>query len=945
MNNLLDIIGEGIIQQKSHIVLCQGTTTDDVRKAIRIFMRKHPEVFWFSHQYRYDETTSILYLKYNFTPSKKDFFAKEIGNAVHFLFQPDSLKGLSDLEKVTYVYKWIAKNTTYNERSSFNQTIYSVLINRNSVCTGYAKTAQYLLGIIDVESELVFGKFNIDKTEGGRHGWNIVKIDEEWYHVDFCLADLSLKHLLNVDEDPIEHDGLLWNYFCKPTAYIIKNRSIEFVETYPECVKTIDKRPDMRLNSPLEQLAVCKSNSGSSAIIYLDSFNKNQVIKIARNYESLFANEDELLTKLKGSKHIINSNGLCESVQILEQLTPWTELLLSHYYQPTEKHLLDILIQLTEGLIECRDKGITYSDIHYNNVLVTKEGVFKWCDFGIAYPTMSGGAIPLNLIGHDGIPFGSRWFMAPETYKYIIFTQGSAIYSLSMLAYFVMNDMRPPFLSNSQTEQEALNKRLSGARIPLPKNAASYPRLAEIICTILNSDISCRPNTFERFKSKIFENEISYYEISPGKHVGYIPFPQQDDINLHIEDISDIEPDFKDEKTGDYYKDDYNENNPDYANKPSESDSYGYDEPNQAEFDEFANTLGGYKNRNNPNLELTRDYDLFARTTGIGLTPPPRLPDSKSNAPLPSNGSLPVSSYSSMGRRKVFFSRNPRLPLNEPITYFPSQNCLEDQTQPFESNQKDINACVYAPAEVKPKKSFIIRVYMYLPNEQKKVESKIKKIDPSAVKKDYKPLDLPIKVGDRITVELELSEGVQCKNSTKTVIWKNRYTDCSFMAKLTDPNQENIEGTVNVYINDLPVGEMLFTIDVVDSRPQKAYTKIDSRRFSKIFISYAHQDENQVRGIAEGCRMLGTEYFFDRHTLQAGDLFKERILSFINEADLFVLCWSKNAAESEWVRIEREHALRLIREGKSSLSIYPLSLRPEAPLPLDMSDKYNFGKL
>lgn len=895
MNNLLDIIGEGIIQQKSHIVLCQRTTTDDVRNAIRIFMRKHPEVFWFSHQYRYDETTSILYLKYNFTSSKKDFFAKEIGNAVHFLFQPDSLKGLSDLEKVTYVYKWIAKNTTYNERSSFNQTIYSVLINRNSVCTGYAKTAQYLLGIIGVESELVFGKFNIDKTEGGRHGWNIVKIDEEWYHVDFCLADLSSKGLLNVDEDPIEHDGLLWNYFCKPTEYILKNRSIEFVETYPRCVKTIDKRPDLRLKSPFKQLAVCKSDSGSSAKIYLDSFNKNQVIKIARDHESLIANENELLTKLKGSKHIINSNGLYESGLKLDQLTPWTELLHSHYYQPTEKHLIDILIQLTEGLIEGRDRGITYSDIHYNNVLVTKEGVFKWCDFGIAYPAMSGGAIPSSLIGDDGIPFGSRWFMAPETYKNRIFTQGSAIYSLSMLAYFVMNDMRPPFLSNSQTEQEALNKRLSGARIPLPKNAASYPRLAEIICTILNSDISYRPNTFEWFKSINFEDEIS-----------------------------DIESDFRDEKNRSFYLEDC-DYAPDYSGY--ESDSCDYDEHNQAEFDEFANTLGGCKKGIVPNYELTHDTDSFAQTSGFGCFHVD-----------------PDNSGSSEIYAMTFLGAFPQ-PLFDTASYSPRQNYLGFQDHSNESKQKEISACVYAPAEVVPNKSFIIRVYLYLPHELREVDSKMKEIDPSAIKKDYKPLDLPVNEGDKITVELELSDDVTCKKPIKTVIWKNRYTDCSFMAKLTDPNQENIEGTVNVYINDLPVGEMLFTIDVVDSRPQKAYTKIDSRRFSKIFISYAHQDENQVRGIAEGCRMLGTEYFFDRHTLQAGDLFKERILSFINEADLFVLCWSKNAAESEWVRIEREHALRLIREGKSSLSIYPLSLRPEAPLPLDMSDKYNFGKL
>lgn len=91
--------------------------------------------------------------------------------------------------------------------------------------------------------------------------------------------------------------------------------------------------------------------------------------------------------------------------------------------------------------------------------------------------------------------------------------------------------------------------------------------------------------------------------------------------------------------------------------------------------------------------------------------------------------------------------------------------------------------------------------------------------------------------------------------------------------------------------------------------------------------------------------MLGKDYFFDRHSLHAGDIFKEKILNYIDNADLFVLCWSKNAATSEWVNIEREHALRLIQEGKETLSIYPLSIQPEAPLPIDMSDKYNFGTL
>lgn len=111
----------------------------------------------------------------------------------------------------------------------------------------------------------------------------------------------------------------------------------------------------------------------------------------------------------------------------------------------------------------------------------------------------------------------------------------------------------------------------------------------------------------------------------------------------------------------------------------------------------------------------------------------------------------------------------------------------------------------------------------------------------------------------------------------------------------------------------------------------------------------ATQHDNHTRELieraAEWCCTPGSDYFFDSHTLQAGDLFKDKILQDIDNADLFVLCWSKNAAESEWVQIERKHALELIERGNHQLAIYPLSMTLEAPLPADMSDKYNFATL
>lgn len=956
INDLQGFVGEAILQQLPSIGLRGGTSHEDVRKAIRIFMRKHPEVFWFSHQYRFDESTSTLYLKYNFTTKKKEFFSKEIDNAVHFLFQPDKLKHLSHLEKVAYVYKWIVSNTTYNEYSSFNQTIYSVLINRNSVCTGYAKTAQYLLGILEVESELVFGKFHADNSENGRHGWNIVKIDGDWYHVDFCLADPSLKHLLSSGESPIEFDGLLWNYFCKPTEYILKNRNIEFIEHYPDCDKEINELFKISLAKPLKQLAVCKSDSGTTAKVYLNSFNKNQVIKVARHDFSLIDNESKILHQLQGCDHVIQFIDCEDHGLVLEQLTPWSELLNSHYYHPNEAQLKNILIQLTKGLIECRDKGITYSDIHYNNVFVTKEGTYKWGDFGIAFPYSSDGIMPESMIDNDGIPLGSRWFMAPETYHEGIFTESSALYSLAMLAYFVMNDMRPPFFSSNISEQEALQKRLDESKIPAPCNSCVFGSLFQLVCDVLNADITNRPKTFEAFISLLKSDR----HIMPNSGEGIlISIPNQDDEICIIDVDSEGNTDIVDNHQLDWAHNDSDV----FAQTMG---GFSYCESPENDSDSFATSIIHATSQKQWNERFNQDTDSFARTCGFrrASVPPGSQRESESKSaikPSPTTSFCPVKSEikskKQSPRKKSGLSSVMRSALNLVGGLFngfaacavPSASLLAAaETSDLDENIEEvdnINGCLYAPSEVAPNKSFIIRVYMYLPDEQETVDSKVEKIDPKAVKKEYKPLDIPVRDGDKLTVQLDLSEGVECKITTKTVVWRGHYTDCSFIAKLIDSTQESIEGTAYLFVNDIPAGEMLFTIDVVDAKPRELYTKVESHRFSKIFISYAHQDESQVRGIAEGCRMLGKDYFFDRHTLHPGDIFKDKILNYIESADLFVLCWSKNAAESKWVQIEREHALRLIRDGKTSLSIYPLCLRPEAPLPLDMSDKYNFGTL
>lgn len=505
---MIDRINEAIVNFKANLVFTEEEASsagfyDKIKESIRVLMRKSPEIFWFSNQYRYDEPTHTLHFKYNFSKEKADFYKQQIDNAIQITFQPNRLRNLTQLEKVTYVYKWLVANTTYNNYSSFNQTIFSVLINRNSVCTGYAKTAQYLLRLLGIESRLAFGKFLADENGESRHAWNLVKIDDGWYHVDFCLADPSLKHLLSKGESPKVGDGILWNYFCITTDRIKQNRTIEFEASLPSCTKSLAPSAGIALLGKPSQLTVCCSDSGSSAKVYQSPNDKTSVIKVARNESDmgLIDNEYRCLTTLSECSHIAKLKGRSASGLTLEQLTPLSQLLESHYYHPDEASLLSIFVQLLDGLIECRNHGLTYSDIHYNNIFVDKEGVFKWGDFGIAFDSTKDGSIPDELVAEDGNPKGSPWFMPPETYFDKRYTESSAIYALAMVFYFVLNDMKPAFWTSDVPLEHVLEPRLNGELIPQPKHCAKYAGLWKVLEKCLSFKMDDRPYSFDELKT------------------------------------------------------------------------------------------------------------------------------------------------------------------------------------------------------------------------------------------------------------------------------------------------------------------------------------------------------------------------------------------------------------------------------------------------------------
>ncbi|WP_275543519.1 transglutaminase domain-containing protein, partial [Streptococcus ruminantium] len=118
-----------------------------------------------------------------------------------------AFEGLSDVEKVRAAHDWLVDNVEYVARSGQDQSAYSALVEKKTVCAGYGHGLKLLLDKMGIPSQTLVGPAGNE-----RHLWNVVELDGKWYHVDATWDSTGSKngrykytykneHLLIHDED------------------------------------------------------------------------------------------------------------------------------------------------------------------------------------------------------------------------------------------------------------------------------------------------------------------------------------------------------------------------------------------------------------------------------------------------------------------------------------------------------------------------------------------------------------------------------------------------------------------------------------------------------------------------------------------------------------------------------------------------------------------------
>ena len=151
--------------------------------------------------------------------AKDTTVAGKVNSIIQEYITPD----MSDYARARVLHDWLIHNANYDFTFT-NYDAEGVLLKGTGVCDSYARAYLMLCTAAGLDCIIVTGTAGTPAQGYESHGWNMVKLDGKWYHVDctwddpgeggfenhkyFCVSDetLSADHFWNKDgevEDPI----------------------------------------------------------------------------------------------------------------------------------------------------------------------------------------------------------------------------------------------------------------------------------------------------------------------------------------------------------------------------------------------------------------------------------------------------------------------------------------------------------------------------------------------------------------------------------------------------------------------------------------------------------------------------------------------------------------------------------------------------------------------
>lgn len=228
------------IRENKKVIRIETVNASAVNRIYEFVLNDFPEIFWCSGAakttaYQVKEGGySEFCPEYSYESKAKEQMQEEIDRETEDFLEDSKLTQLySDYEKIKYVYEYVVQSVDYVSDAKDSQNLYSALVNKESVCAGYARETQYLLEKLGVFCTYVTGE-----TKGQPHAWNLVKCDGNYYYVDSTWGDPVFLQSDGVEipkEQQIQYD-----YLCCSEEELFRTHTLSGEISFPLCTSVRD---------------------------------------------------------------------------------------------------------------------------------------------------------------------------------------------------------------------------------------------------------------------------------------------------------------------------------------------------------------------------------------------------------------------------------------------------------------------------------------------------------------------------------------------------------------------------------------------------------------------------------------------------------------------------------------------------------------------------------
>lgn len=161
---------------------------------------------------------AVLKVSYKTTKEQEEYIKIELSKIINSIIAPN----MTDFDKIKAINQYLINRFDY-DKSLKSNNVYSALTTGRTICQGYAMAAYKMLNLVGIENRIIIGEL-----DGVPHGWNLVKLNGKWYHLDITNNDSvgENRYFLTKDEF-LRSQGFTWK-----------------ADDYPVCNEKYDEKSD-----------------------------------------------------------------------------------------------------------------------------------------------------------------------------------------------------------------------------------------------------------------------------------------------------------------------------------------------------------------------------------------------------------------------------------------------------------------------------------------------------------------------------------------------------------------------------------------------------------------------------------------------------------------------------------------------------------------------------